>query len=262
MTEEAPQTFAGQVALVTGAASGIGRETALLLAQRGAQVLLTDLDGAAAERVALEMQTNAAALPLDVTNEADWQRATAVALERWGRLDVLVANAGISFACPVVDMSLDDWRRVLAVNLDGVFLGTREAVRAMRAVGRGGSIVIVSSASGIKAAPGASAYAASKAALRLFAKSVALECAAEGIRVNTVHPAGVVTPMWTGAPFWADLVEQHGGAEGAWRALAADTPLKRFAQPREVAEAIAFLASDAASYVTGTELLVDGGFSA
>jgi 3(or 17)beta-hydroxysteroid dehydrogenase len=262
MTEGARQIFEGKVAMVTGAASGIGRETALLLAERGARVLLTDLDGAAAERAALELETRAAALTLDVTNEAHWQRATAATLERWGRLDVLVANAGISFASPVVDMSLDDWRRVLAVNLDGVFLGTREALRAMRAVGRGGSIVIVSSASGIKAAPGASAYAASKAALRLFARSVALECAADGIRVNTVHPAGVVTPMWTAAPFWPDLVEQHGGVEGAWRALAADTPMKRFAQPREVAEAIAYLASDAASYVTATELLVDGGFTA
>jgi 3(or 17)beta-hydroxysteroid dehydrogenase len=256
--------FEGTVALLTGAASGIGLATARLLAARGAGVLLTDLDGAAAQRVAEEMVPPAEVehRPLDVTIEADWDTATAAALERWGRLDVLIANAGISLARPVADMTLDEWRRVMSVNLDGVFLGTRAALRAMRQAGHGGSIVIVSSASGVKAAPGASAYAASKAALRLFAKSVALECAAEGIRVNTVLPAGVATPMWTGAPFWNDLVGQHGSEQAAWQALASATPLKRFAAPEEVAEAIVFLASSAASYVTGTELLVDGGFTA
>jgi 3(or 17)beta-hydroxysteroid dehydrogenase len=126
----------------------------------------------------------------------------------------------------------------------------------------GGSIVIASSASGVKAAPRVSAYAASMAALRLVAKSVALECAADGIRVNTVLPAGVATPIWTSAPFWRDLLDHHGDGEAAWRALASGTPLKRFAQPEEVAEAIVFLASSAASYVTGTEHMVDGCFSA
>jgi NAD(P)-dependent dehydrogenase (short-subunit alcohol dehydrogenase family) len=123
--------------------------------------------------------------------------------------------------------------------------------------------VLVSSASGIKAAPGASAYAASKAALRLFAKSVALECASDGIRVNTVHPGGVRTPMWSAADFWADLLRQHNGDEAAaWHALAANAPLKRFAEPEEIGQAILYLVSDAASYVTGTELVVDGGFTA
>jgi NAD(P)-dependent dehydrogenase (short-subunit alcohol dehydrogenase family) len=260
-----PRTdFDGAVALVTGAASGIGLATARLLADRGARVLVTDIDAAGAERVAADLGPADRVAPgyLNVTVEADWDAATAAAIERWGRFDVLVANAGISVAQPVTDMTLDEWRRVMAVNLDGAFLGTRAAIRAMRQCGRGGSIVIVSSASGVKAAPGASAYGASKAALRVFAKSVALECAADGIRVNTVLPAGVTTPMWTNAPFWTDMVAQHGGEERAWQALAANTPLKRFAAPEEIAEAIVFLASPAASYVTAAELLVDGGFTA
>ncbi|HEV2124208.1 MAG TPA: SDR family oxidoreductase, partial [Chloroflexota bacterium] len=136
---------------------------------------------------------------------------------------------------------------------------TKHAIQTMRQRG-GGSIVIVSSVSGLKAAPGASAYAASKAAVRLFAKSVALEYAKDGIRVNTVLPGGVATPMWSTGPHWQQLVEQHGGEDAAWQALAASTPLGRFAQPEEIAEAIVFLAS--ATYITGAELVVDGGYSA
>jgi NAD(P)-dependent dehydrogenase (short-subunit alcohol dehydrogenase family) len=130
--------------------------------------------------------------------------------------------------------------------------------------GQGGSIIIVSSASGMKASPGASAYAASKAALRLFAKSLALECAQHGdaIRVNTIHPAGVETEMWKATPFWEQLVAQHGSEEGAWGALAASSPLKRFATPDEIGYGILYLASDEAAYVTGSELVIDGGFTA
>jgi 3(or 17)beta-hydroxysteroid dehydrogenase len=259
--------LAGRVALVAGAASGIGRATALLLQRAGAQVLAADLDGSAVERLAAEPGPEAGpgmrGLRLDVTVESDWEAAVEVAQQTWAGLDILVVSAGMTHAAPVDHIALETWRRVMAVNLDGAFLGTKHAVRTMRGVGRGGSIVLVSSASGIKAAPGASAYAASKAALRLFARSVALECAADGIRVNTVHPAGVRTPMWTGAEFWPSLLAQHGGdEEAAWRALAESTPLKRFATPDEVAEGIVFLASGAASYVTGTELVIDGGFTA
>jgi 3(or 17)beta-hydroxysteroid dehydrogenase len=262
----AGRRVAGKVALVTGAASGIGRATALLLAREGASVLVTDVDLPGAQRTAEAIaDAGGKALPqaLDVTSENHWAAAIARTIEAWGQLSIMVASAGITFARDLVDMTLDEWRRVMAVNLDGVFLGTKHAVRAMRR-GHGGSIVIVSSASGLKAAPGASAYAASKAALRLFAKSVALECAQarDGVRVNTVHPAGVTTPMWQSAEFWSDLVRQQGSEEAAWKALAASTPLKRFAQPEEIAQAILFLASDESSYVTGTELVVDGGFTA
>jgi 3(or 17)beta-hydroxysteroid dehydrogenase len=265
VTRVAGDRLKGRVALVAGAASGIGRATALLLAAEGASVLAADVNKAGVDELATSVgQPDALrGLRLDVTREADWVAAVQHVLSVWSRLDVLVVSAGITHAAPVDQITLEDWRRVMAINLDGAFLGTKHVVRAMRAAGHGGSIVLVSSASGIKAAPGASAYAASKAGLRLFARSVALECAADGIRVNTVHPAGVRTPMWTGADFWAATLAEHSGDEDAtWRALAASTPLKRFAEPEEVAQAILFLVSDAASYVTGTELLVDGGFTA
>jgi 3(or 17)beta-hydroxysteroid dehydrogenase len=255
----------GRTALVAGAAWGIGRATALLLAAQGAYVLATDINQSAVEELAasveppLEMQ----GLRLDVTSEADWQLATNRVIDARKRFDILVVSAGITHAAPIDEISLEAWRRVMAINLDGAYLGTRFAVRAMRAAGLGGSIVLVSSASGIKAAPGASAYAASKAGLRLFARSVALECASDGIRVNTVHPAGARTRMWTATDFWAASVARHPGDEEAtWAELAATTPMKRFAEPEEVARAILFLVSDAASYVTGTELLVDGGYTA
>ena len=238
----------GKTALVTGAASGIGRATAELFSAEGAMVAATDI-----------VLTGDA--HLDVTVEQDWERV----IGSLPRLDVLVANAGISFACPVTEMTLGDWRRVMAVNLDGVFLGVKHALRAMRRQGGAGSIVIVSSASGIKASPGASAYCASKAALRLFAKSVALECADAGelIRVNSIHPAGVVTPMWTSMPFWDDLVKRYGSEEGAWKSMGAGVPgLKRMALPEEIARGILYLASDESSPATGSELVIDGGYTA
>lgn len=255
----------GKCALITGAASGIGRATALLFAREGAHVLTTDLNEAGAQETAGQVEAEggiALALALDVRVEPDWERAVAAVVGRWASLDVLVANAGVSFARPVTEMTLEEWRQVHAVNLDGVFLGTKHAVRAMRERGRGGSIVIVSSASGLKASPGASAYSSSKAALRLFAKAVALECAQEKIRVNTVNPAGVVTPMWEGMEFFEDLRREHGGVAGAWEALQRESPMGRFASAEEIAAGILYLASEDSSYVTGTELVIDGGYTA
>lgn len=257
---------AGKIALVTGAASGIGRATAQLLAWEGASVLATDRDepGAAGTADAIRAAGGSArSSALDIVSEVDWEAAIAQTLVTWGGLHILVAAAGITFARPVTEMTLAEWRQVLAVNLDSAFLGTKHAIPALRRSG-GGSIVIVSSASGIKAAPGASAYAASKAGLRLFAKSVALECAqaGDGIRINTVHPAGVMTPMWKQSDFWDALLAEHGEEAAVWQALAAATPLKRFATPEDIAQAILYLASDESAYVTGTELVIDGGYTA
>jgi 3(or 17)beta-hydroxysteroid dehydrogenase len=253
----------GKSALVTGAASGIGKATALLFAREGARVVATDIDPAGdqvADAIAVA-GGEAHFVRHDVSNEASWVAAVRRALEAFGRLDVLVNNAGISFAKPLGETTLAEWRRLMAVNLDGVFLGTREGVRAMRRTG-GGSIVNVSSASGLVGSALASAYCASKGAVRLFTKAVALEVAGDGIRVNSIHPGGVRTPIWSKADFWPGLVEQSGSEDAALQALGKATPLGRLAEPEEVAEAILYLASDASRFMTGSELVLDGGYTA
>jgi len=176
------------------------------------------------------------------------------------RLDVLVNCAGISFAAPVAEMSLEDWRRVMAINLDGIFLGSRHAIVVMRQQPEGGSIINVSSASAIKASGGASAYSASKAAVCMFTKAVAKECKERGdnIRLNTVCPGGVRTPLWKKMPFFQELVARHGSEEAAFRAM---EQRRRFAEPEEIALAILYLASNEARLVTGTDLIIDGGYT-
>jgi NAD(P)-dependent dehydrogenase (short-subunit alcohol dehydrogenase family) len=249
--------FAGKSALVTGAGSGIGRATAIELATAGAFVLAADVNHPAAQATAGDCGSGAAA-KLDVTDEADWEAAVRQLLAACGRFDILVNSAGVSAGGPLAEMPLADWRRVLAVNLDGAFLGTKHAVRAMRATG--GSIVHVSSASGIKAAGGAAAYSASKAGLCMLAKAAAKECRDAGVavRVNTVCPAGVKTPMWTAMPFFRDLVTRLGSEEAAFASLAVTGG--PFAEPGDVVAAILFLASEESRFVTGADLIVDGGY--
>jgi 3(or 17)beta-hydroxysteroid dehydrogenase len=178
----------GKVALVTGGASGIGQATAVRLAAAGFRVVVTDVDPTGRQVVAAI--AGAVFVEHDITDESSWERAIQTVLDTHGRLDVLVNNAGISYVRPVTDTSLADWRALMAVNLDGVFLGTKHGVRAMRRHGEGGSIVNVSSAAGLTGSPLSSAYCASKGGVRLFTKAVALECAAEAIRVNSIHPGG------------------------------------------------------------------------
>jgi len=254
----------GKVALVTGAASGIGRATCLRLALAGARVAATDVDPSVASVAAQIASAGGLATSheLDVTDEAAWISTVEGVVTGWKRLDVLVSSAGIALAHPVSETSLAEWRRVLAVNLDGVFLGTKHALSAMRRLGNGGSIVHVSSASGLVGSGGAAAYCASKGGVRLFTKAVALECAKEGIRVNSIHPGGVRTPIWERADGWPGLVAASGGVEGAYRSLAATTPMGRLAEPEEIAELVLFLASDASRFMTGSEVAIDGGYTA
>jgi NAD(P)-dependent dehydrogenase (short-subunit alcohol dehydrogenase family) len=254
----------GKIALISGAGSGIGRAAALQLAAEGARVLATDQNEAAAREVTdqiVKSNGQSAFCRLDVTAERDWQSAVEVAGNRWGGLHVLVASAGISFGKPLTETSLEEWRKVLSINLDGVFLGLKHCIPAIAKSG-GGSIVIISSVSGIKAAAGAGAYATSKAALRLLAKTAALEGAKSGIRVNSVLPGGVETPMWQTMPFFQDLIAQLGSEEAAFHALGAAAPLGRLAKPEEIADAIIYLASDESQFVTGAELVIDGGYTA
>lgn len=251
----------GKTALVTGAARGIGAAIALAFAEEGAEVIVTDINTEGGQATADAL--GATFHRLDVASETDW---TAIA-ERIPALDVLVNNAGVTGfegpfdgAPPAQDpenAQLVDWRAVHAVNLDGTFLGCRYAIRAMRAKGSG-SIINVSSRSGLVGIPMAAAYASSKAAIRNHTKSVALYCAGQGlnIRCNSIHPAAVRTPMWE--PILGN------GPDRADReaALVADTPLRRFGEPKEVAAIAVLLASDEAAYMTGAELNIDGGILA
>lgn len=250
-----------KTALVTGGARGIGAAIARAFDNEGAKVIVTDIDAETGQAMADEI--GAAFIKLDVSSEADW---LAVA-ERVPALDVLVNNAGVTgfegpfdSAPPVHDPEnarLADWRGVHAVNTDGTFLGCRYAIRAMRARGAG-SIVNISSRSGLVGIPMATAYAASKAAIRNHTKSVALYCAAQGLAIhcNSIHPAAIMTPMWE--PMLGS------GPDRAEReaAMVADTPVRRFGEAKEVAALAVMLASDEAAYMTGAELNIDGGILA
>lgn len=243
--------------IVTGAARGIGAAVSRAFVAEGAKVVVTDRDGPAARAMAEELGCDWQAL--DVAREEDWQALAA----RFPQIDVLVNNAGITgFETGTAPhdpehASLDDWRAVHAVNLDGTFLGCRYAIGAMRKRGRG-SIINISSRSGMVGIPAAAAYAASKAAIRNHTKTVALYCAQQGldIRCNSIHPAAILTPMWE--PMLGD------GPDRAARmaALVRDTPMRRFGEPSEVAAIAVLLASDEAAYVTGAEMTIDGGLLA
>ena len=252
-----------KIALVTGAGSGIGRATAILFANEGATVIISDIDTHAAESVANEIRNGggkAEATRLDVADESAWMAVIEGILTRHQRIDVLVNNAGLSFMKPIAETTLDEWHKVLRVNLDGVFLGTKHAIRAMRSRG-GGSIINVASTSGVHAYPQASASGASKAALRHFSKIAAIECAdaKTGIRVNVVTPGGVKTPIWESMDFFRDLISQHGGLEQAYAAMAGTSPSKQFSSPEDIAGTILYLASDQSAHLTGVELVIAQG---
>jgi NAD(P)-dependent dehydrogenase (short-subunit alcohol dehydrogenase family) len=246
----------GKVGIITGAASGIGAATARTLAREGAKLVLTDLDDTAGQALATE--TGSVYLHHDVADEAGWPAVIAAA-EHLGRLDIVVANAGIAIMGPVVDMSLADWRRQMAVNLDGVFLTVKYGVPAMRRAGNGGSVIMLSSVAGLRGSAGLAGYSASKGAVRLLAKSMALECAQarDGIRVNSVHPGIIATPIWTKMP--------PGGANAAldpYRIAENSVPIGQAGEATDIANGILFLASDASSHMTGSELVIDGGITA
>jgi NAD(P)-dependent dehydrogenase (short-subunit alcohol dehydrogenase family) len=223
-------------------------------------VALADLNQPEAAQVADAISAGGRetmSLRLDVNSEDDWRSAMDEVLARWGALDLCVNSAGISFAKPIADLDLDDWKRVMMTNLGGVFLGTKHSIRAMRSRG-GGCIVNIASAAGIKPMAGNAAYGTSKAAIRFFTCIAALEGAPHQIRVNSISPGAVATPMWETTGMWPNLVAEEQGQEAALRALVAD---HGFAEAEEIAAAVLFLASAAARHITGTDLVVDDGFA-
>ena len=254
---------AGKVAVVTGAASGIGRACAELLAAEGARVVLTDLQDEKGLEVARGIGGDAVFLHHDVIDEDAWAGLIAGIKARVGRLDILVNNAGIAIGGPITEFSLADWRRQQAVNVDGVFLGTKHSLPLMRQTG-GGSIINISSVAGLKGSGNLAGYCATKGAVRLFTKAVAMECASarDGVRVNSVHPGIIETPIWDGI---LNAPPPPGDNTGPARPTSVDdvaalaAPLGVKGLPADIAAGVLYLASDESRYVTGTELVIDGG---
>ncbi len=251
----ATKRLAGKTILITGGASGIGLATMERALEHGANVAIGDIDVAAGEQLAAE-SPGVLFVRLDVTSDESWGAAIDAVQQRFGALDGVVNSAGVFIIGDIERLSLEDWRKTHAVNLDGVFLGCRHAVRAMKA--RGGSIVNMSSVSGLVGGHNVVAYNSSKGAVRMLTKSVALHCAKAkyGIRCNSVHPTFVDTPMYQSTLAAAREPERIRAA------LLAQVPLGRPAQAREIADLIVYLLSDESAFVTGAELVIDGGLTA
>ncbi|MBV9991166.1 MAG: SDR family oxidoreductase [Alphaproteobacteria bacterium] len=258
--------LSGRIALVTGAASGIGRSSAIAMAREGAELIVTDVDAAGGlqTRDMIVSTGGRAVFHLhDVTRENAWAQV----LSGLGELHVLVNNAGHCAAAPLSEMPYELWRRQLSVNLDGVYFGVKLAMPLLAKSGKG-SIVNISSVAGLKGIAGLSGYCASKAAVRLFTKAVALECAAAGnkVRVNAICPGAIETPIWVkmgnGGALPSDAKRYGEAMETARAASVTATPLGHAGAPSDVASGVVFLASDESSFVTGTELIIDGGVMA
>jgi NAD(P)-dependent dehydrogenase (short-subunit alcohol dehydrogenase family) len=247
--------LARKVALISGGARGQGAVEAKLFAQEGAKVVFGDILDEQGKRVEEEIHAqggDATYVHLDVTRAQDWQRAVRTAESQYGKLDILVNNAGIAIRGTIEETSEEDWDRLMAINLKGVFLGTKYALPAMRRAG-GGSIINISSGAGIAPAPGTSAaYAASKGGVRLFSKATAVQHAKDNIRCNSVHPGPIDTPMVRGLQT----------DPGRLAELTGRVPLGRLGTSEEIAYGVLYLASDESSYVTGSELVIDGGRTA
>ena len=247
--------LAGKVALISGGARGMGAVEARLFAREGCRVVLGDVldaEGKGVEADIAKAGGEAVYVHLDVTREADWTGAVDTAVSRFGKLDILVNNAGVGGPGRVEDVTLAEWNRVMDINSTGVFLGTRAALGAMRRAG-GGAIVNISSQLGLVGVDNSSPqYQASKGAVRLLTKATAIQYAKEGIRANSVHPGPIVTPM-----------TEARRADPATRALTVSRiPLGRYGEPEDVALGVLYLASDESSFVTGAELVIDGGWTA
>jgi 3(or 17)beta-hydroxysteroid dehydrogenase len=244
----------GKTALVTGAASGIGLQTSIRLAEEGARVMMTDINLEKVRQHAEKIGANATFLKLDITEEEEWISVLDETVKRFDRLDILVNSAGMVLIADVEQITLEDWRKVHAVNLDGTFLGCKHGVRVMKEFGAG-SIINLSSVSGMIGGFNLAAYNSSKGAVRMLTKSVALHCARAGygIRCNSIHPTFIETPMLE------SMIRDSPDPEKARQTLVRQVPLRRIGKPDDVANMIVYLASDESTFVTGTEMVIDGG---
>jgi len=243
-----------KVIIITGAGSGMGREEALLCAQEGGKVVATDINEAAVLKVVAEIEAaggEAAAFQHNVASEEDWIQVIDGTIQKFGKIDVLVNNAGISMAVGLLETTIEQWNKVMTINLQSVFLGMKHVIPHMQA-NNGGSIVNISSIAGLTGSSGAGAYTASKGGVRMLSKAAAVDFGKDNIRVNSVHPGFIETPMSS------DFVNN----ENMLKWFLSQTALPRVGQASEVASAVLFLASDASSYITGVELPVDGGVTA
>ena len=245
-----------KVAIVTGAASGLGKAIAVLLAKEGAKIITTDINEGTGKAVAEEINKTGGKclfVKQDVTSESGWRDLVDMIMERFGTLDVLVNCAGVFLPASIAETTLEKWRWVMSINLDGVFLGTKYSAEAMKKSG-GGSIINMSSAGGIIGTANASAYASSKGAVRLFTKAAAVEYSKSyndyNVRVNSVHPGVIETPMT------APLIDEARDDMLGW------LPVGAFGKPDDVAYGVLYLASDESRYLTGSELVIDGGWTA
>ena len=248
----------GKVAIITGGAGGMGRAHAMLLAKEGAKVVVTDTQEVQGKKVAEEIRSQggeAVFIKHDVSSETEWKRVIAETVERFGKLDILVNNAGVMLWKKIEDTSLEEWRWLMSINLEGVFLGTKHAMEAMKKSG-GGSIINISSTAGIVGTLDTSAYHASKGGVRIFTKAAALECSKAGydynIRVNSIHPGVIKTP----------LVAELFRDEDKMRTALSWHPIGHFGEPEDIAYGVLYLASDESKFVTGAELVIDGGWTA
>ncbi|NHW38751.1 SDR family oxidoreductase [Paenibacillus aceris] len=245
----------GKTAIVTGGANGIGKATVQKFLEEGANVVFTDINEQAGNQTCEELKvinSNVIFVKHDVQQETDWAHVVSTAKEKFGRVDVLFNNAGIYSTKPVTDYTVDEWNRVLGINVVGVFLGMKHVVPEMRS-NRSGSIINASSIAGITGSANHTLYGASKGAVRIMTKDMAMEVAADQIRVNSIHPGVIQTTM-------GDAVAS--GLNVSAEQLASGIPLKRCGTPDDIANLVVFLASDESTFITGTEMIIDGGASA
>ena len=250
-----------KVAIVTGGASGLGESSAILLAREGAKIVVTDLDEEKGKKVVqkiIQKGGEAIFIKQDISKEEEWENVIKITLKTFGKLHILANAAGIANGKNVEVTTLADWKKLLSINLDGTFLGTQYAIKAMKETGEGGSIINFSSIEGLIGDPNLAAYNASKGGVTIFTKSAALHCAKQGygIRVNSIHPAYIWTPMVE------SLLKAQGNLEEGKKKLESLHPIGHLGEPDDIGYGVVYLASEESKFMTGSELVIDGGYTA